>query len=105
MPHWANTLVGGWDLGGLWIWESGQPFTVSSGFARPDRAPRNTFANYTGSRDIGSVNTTNNGIGPGVYYFTPAQIANFSEPIAGFWHFGPQHFPRARLLQRRYCRW
>ena len=43
----------------------------------------NTFANYTGSRDIGSVITNNNGIGPGVYYFTPAQIANFSEPIAG----------------------
>ena len=27
--------------------------------------------------------TTNNGIGPGVYYFTPAQIADFSEPAAG----------------------
>jgi Carboxypeptidase regulatory-like domain/TonB dependent receptor len=82
MPHWANTLVGGWDLGALWIWESGEPFTVSSGRATgPSTA--NTFANYTGSRDIGSVNTTNNGIGPGVYYFTPAQIANFSEPIAG----------------------
>ncbi|MGA3242135.1 MAG: hypothetical protein ABSG03_38265 [Bryobacteraceae bacterium] len=26
---------------------------------------------------------SNKGIGPGVYYFTPAQIANFSEPIAG----------------------
>jgi hypothetical protein len=27
--------------------------------------------------------TTNNGIGPGVYYFTPAEIANFAEPAAG----------------------
>jgi hypothetical protein len=33
MPHWADTLIGGWDMGALWIWESGSPFTVSSGFA------------------------------------------------------------------------
>ena len=82
MPKWANALVGGWDVGALWIWESGSPFTVSSGFATgPSTA--NTWANYTGSRNIGSVTTSNNGIGPGVYYFTPAQIANFSEPVAG----------------------
>ena len=82
MPKWANALAGGWDVGALWIWESGSPFTVSSGFATgPSTA--NTWANYTGSRNIGSVITSNNGIGPGVYYFTPAQIANFSEPVAG----------------------
>uniref|UniRef100_Q020T4 TonB-dependent receptor, plug n=1 Tax=Solibacter usitatus (strain Ellin6076) TaxID=234267 RepID=Q020T4_SOLUE len=82
MPGWANALVGGWDLGSLWIWESGSPFTVSSGRATgPSTA--NTWADYTGSRNIGSVMTNNNGIGPGVYYFTPAQIASFSEPAAG----------------------
>ena len=82
MPKWANALIGGWDVGALWIWESGSPFTVSSGFATgPSTA--NTWANCTGSRNIGSVMTSNNGIGLGVYYFTPAQIANFSEPVAG----------------------
>ena len=82
MPKWANTLVGGWDLGGLWIYESGTPFTVSSGRATgPSTA--STWADYTGSRNIGSVLTTNNGIGPGVYYFTPGQVANFAEPVAG----------------------
>jgi len=82
MPHWANTLVGGWDVGSLWIWESGSPFTVSSGRATgPSTA--STWADYSGSRSIGSVMTTNNGIGPGVYYFTPAEIANFAEPAAG----------------------
>ena len=82
MPRWADTLVGGWDLGSLWIWESGSPFTVSSGRATgPSTA--NTWADYTGSRNIGSVMTGNNRIGPGVYYFTPAEIANFSEPVAG----------------------
>jgi hypothetical protein len=82
MPRWANTLIGGWDVGGLWIWESGSPFTVSSGRATgPSTA--NTWADYTGSRNVGSVMASNNGIGPGVYYFTPAEIANFAEPAAG----------------------
>ena len=82
MPHWANTLFGGWDLGSLWIWESGSPFTVSSG-RNTGPSTVNTWADYTGSRNVGSVMTSNNGIGPGVYYFTPAQIANFAEPAAG----------------------
>ena len=46
-------------------------------------ATTSTWADYTGSRNIGGIYTTNNGIGPGVYYFTPAEIANFSEPAAG----------------------
>ncbi len=82
MPRWANSLFGGWDVGSLWIYESGTPFTVSSGRATgPSTA--NTWADYTGSRNIGDVVSNNNGIGPGVYYFTPAQIANFAEPAAG----------------------
>ena len=82
MPRWANTLVGGWDLGSLWIWESGSPFTVSSG-RNTGPSTVNTWADYTGSRNVGGVMTSNNGIGPGVYYFTPAEIANFAEPAAG----------------------
>jgi hypothetical protein len=78
MPRWANTLVGGWDVGGISIWESGLPFTVSSG-RETGASLNNTWANYTGSRNIGSVSLQ----GGGVYYFTPAQIANFSFPAAG----------------------
>ncbi len=82
MPKLANAFLGGWDLGGILILSSGSPFTVSSGRATgPSTAA--TWANYTGSRNIGGVTTTNNGIGPGVYYFSPAQVANFSEPVAG----------------------
>jgi Carboxypeptidase regulatory-like domain len=80
MPGWLNTIIGGWDVGGLWIWESGSPFSVSSGFATgPSTAA--TFANYSGSQNIGGITTSP--LGPGVYYFTPAQIASFSEPVAG----------------------
>ena len=83
MPNWANAILGGWDVGGIMIWESGTPFTVSSG-RETGPGTGTTWANYTGSRNIGSIATTNNGIGPGVYYFTPAQVAAFSEPAAGF---------------------
>ena len=82
MPSWVDTLIGGWNLGGLWIWESGSPFTVSSGRATgPSTA--STWGDFTGSRDIGSVMTSNNGTGPGVYYFTPTEIAAFAFPAAG----------------------
>jgi hypothetical protein len=92
MPGWADTLVGGWNLGGLWIWESGSPFSVFSGRATGPAtgtgataasATPSTWADYTGSRNIGSVMTSNNGTGPGVYYFTPSEIANFTFPAAG----------------------
>jgi hypothetical protein len=82
MPKWANTLVGGWDLGGLMIWDSGSPFTVvTSRLTGPSDQLTTTgdWANYTGSRNIGSVSLQGNG----VYFFTPAQIANFSYPVAG----------------------
>ena len=82
MPKWANALLGGWDVGALTIWESGTTFTVSSG-RQTGPSTINTWADYTGSRNTGGVVTTNNGIGPGVYYFTPAEIANFAEPAAG----------------------
>jgi hypothetical protein len=78
LPRWADTLLGGWDLGFLGIWESGAPFSVSSG-RQTAAAGTNTFANFTGDRNIGAVSRQGNG----VFYFTPAQIANFSFPDAG----------------------
>jgi len=88
MPKWANTIVGGWDLGGLMIWEDGSPFTVYSGRATGPStgtaASTSTWANYNGNRNIGGLYMNNNGIGPGVYFFTPAEVAAFSEPAAGY---------------------
>jgi len=80
MAPWLNALVGGWDVGELLIWESGSPFTVSSGFAT-GAGTGATFADYSGSRSVGDITTSP--LGPGVYYFTPAQVANFAEPVAG----------------------
>jgi hypothetical protein len=78
LPGWANNLVGGWDVGLLGIWESGSVFTVTSG-RRLTGGGVNSYANYTGDRNIGKVTRK----GDGVYYFTPEQIAAFSFPGAG----------------------
>jgi hypothetical protein len=78
MPAWADRAIGGWELGSIIIWESGGVFTVSSNRAT-SAIPGNTWANYTGDRNTGSVDRR----GDGVYYFTAAEIAGFSFPGAG----------------------
>ena len=76
MPRWANTLIGGWDLGGLWIWESGAAITAGSG--RYTNVSYNTasWLNYSGTRDIGSVSRQVANY-DGVYFFDPN--VNFSK--------------------------
>jgi hypothetical protein len=78
MPHWMDNLIGGWDLGSIITWESGAPFTVSSQ-RETTGIQANTWANYTGDRNAGSVSEQ----GGGVYYFSAAEIADFSFPGAG----------------------
>ncbi len=83
MPEWADRVVGGWDLGGLWTWTSGTPITLSSG---RDTGPADvtTWANYSGDRSVGGVEREGNG----VFFFSPSQIAAFTNtanfPAAGF---------------------
>jgi hypothetical protein len=79
MPKWANTLVGGWDLGGLMIWESGGVMTASSGRYTANSWGVSSWDNYTGSRNIGSVMRK----GDGVYFIDPTLISNFNYPGAG----------------------
>jgi len=89
MADWADRFVGGWELGSLGILTSGQPLSISSGVLT---GPNNTnfgpltnnnigaLADYSGTdRSIGKVQRTGNG----VQYFTPAQFALFSVPVAG----------------------
>jgi hypothetical protein len=83
MPRWLDTVSGGWELGLLGVWQSGNPFTISSGRATGPTTTNSTI-NWTGSRSIGSVRTT----GGGVFYFTPDEITALTnvanEPAAGF---------------------
>jgi hypothetical protein len=73
-----RNLLGGWDIGALYVRESGSPFSVSSG-RRTARADVDSLANYTGDRRIGEVISATDG----VYWFTADQIQAFTFPTAG----------------------
>ncbi|MBZ5621923.1 MAG: TonB-dependent receptor, partial [Acidobacteriia bacterium] len=79
MPHIMDTLIGGWEVGSLVIWQSGGPFTIGSGRTTTYGAV-NTWANYTGSRNVGSVTRQGNGVW---FYPQDTFVTNFSFPIAG----------------------
>jgi len=78
VPGWLDSLIGGWDVGLLWLWESGQVFTVSSG-RQTAAVDVNTWANYSGDRNIGSLQRR----GDGVFWFTQEENRRFSFPAAG----------------------
>ncbi len=73
---WADSLLGGWDIGVLNIWQSGGAFTVFSG---RNTTALGTWADYTGDRNIGRVDRRGNG----VYYWTAEENARFAFPEAG----------------------
>jgi hypothetical protein len=78
LPRWADSLLGGWDIGMLGIWESGSVFNVGTGRATT-AGGQNSFADYNGDRNIGSVQR----LGNGVFYLTDAEKAQFTYPVAG----------------------
>ena len=81
MPRWADSALGGWELGSLWIWQQGQPFTVSSQRATTAvSGVANTYSQYTGTdRNVGSVDYRGNG----AFFFTQDQVNSFTFPSAG----------------------
>jgi hypothetical protein len=80
MPKALDLIAGGWNVSSIIIDQSGQPFSVSSQHSTlPVSGVGNTYAQYSGTNyNIGSVTET----GAGVSFFTPAQIAQFSNPGA-----------------------
>ena len=79
VPRWLDSVIGGWDVGLLTVWQSGGVMSVSSGRVTGPVPGVNTYANYTGDRNIGGIIRAGNG----VFYFTPAQMTGFSYPSAG----------------------
>ncbi|HEY3441443.1 MAG TPA: TonB-dependent receptor [Paludibaculum sp.] len=77
MPQWLDTIAGGWDIGGLMIWQSGAVFTVGS--TRATTTGVTTWANYSGDRNIGSIVRK----GDGVWFYTAEEAGRFSFPVAG----------------------
>jgi hypothetical protein len=79
MPDWADKIAGGWELGSLGIFTTGQALTISSGLATGPNTSATT-ADYSGKdRSIGKVER----FGGGVRFFTADQFALFSAPAAG----------------------
>jgi hypothetical protein len=75
----TNMLIGGWDLGTIFLIQSGAPLTISSN-RNTVAGNINSFMNYNGKTlGTGSVQVR----GDGVWYFTPQEVANFSFPGAG----------------------
>lgn len=74
-------LIGGWEVGGIFLYETGRPFTVVSG--------TNSFSNVGQSRanfsgDDYSIGKVKDDPATGLpYLFTPEQRALFSIPSAG----------------------
>ena len=77
-PGWIALLARGWNVGVLTLWESGLPFTVSSG-RQASTAGVDSWADYSGSHNIGGVIRASNGI----WYFYAEQIKTFTFPAAG----------------------
>ena len=70
----AKALLGGWQLNGLWTWESGIPLNFSASSTSLN-APGNT----QWPLQVAPVEILGN-VGPGTYWFTPS---SFKDPPAG----------------------
>jgi len=85
-----NAIVGGWQVSGTTVWESGRPFTVYSGIntvSNVIQAP----ANCTGcTPNMGHI-IVESGVN---YYFSAAQRAMFSAPAPGTLGNLPRNFFR-----------
>ena len=79
MPHILDTAIGGWEFGSLVIWQSGSTFTISSG-RNTTYGLVNSWANYSGSRNVGNVQR----VGDGVWFYPRDTFAtSFTFPTAG----------------------
>ncbi len=77
IPRWADTLIGGWDIGALFIAQSGTVFTVTSQRATGPSANA-AFVDFSGDRTIGGLDKRGNG----VYLFSADEIARFNQNVA-----------------------
>jgi hypothetical protein len=77
-PKWVDAAFGGWNLGVLYLRESGARFSVNSGLQNR-YAGVSSLANFSGNRNIGSIY---NNFGT-IYYISPDNAGLFSYPKAG----------------------
>jgi hypothetical protein len=85
MPAWADALLGGWQLSGIWRWSSGFPISVFQTGVWPTNWNNNNWALWNGkpvsttrNKNMVSLDGTS---GPGL----------FTDPEAALSAFGPEH--------------
>ena len=74
----VHRLIGGWEIGGVSVIQSGTVFSVT-GARRTVGSALNTYANYSGDRTLGDTQK----VGSGVLFFTPEQVTGFTFAGAG----------------------
>jgi hypothetical protein len=77
-PRWVDAMFGGWNIGILYLRESGKRFSVNSGLQNR-YAGVSSLANYSGDPNIGTIY---NNFGT-IYYISPDNASLFSYPTAG----------------------
>ncbi|HTS65055.1 MAG TPA: TonB-dependent receptor [Candidatus Acidoferrales bacterium] len=100
MPRWADAMFGGWDVGGLMIWESGSALTASSGRFTMVSYNTSSWLNYTGGdRNIGGVQRQVANY-DGVYFYDPNKyFSQFAYPgMADYGNAGRNTFRGPRFF-------
>jgi hypothetical protein len=77
-PKWVQAIFGGWNLGMLYIKESGSPFSINSGL-QTQFAGVSSRADFSGTQDMGTL-FRNSG---NLYWFYGDQTTQFTYPLAG----------------------
>lgn len=71
IPGWANAIIGGWQLSGLWRWSSGFPISVFETGLWPTNWNNNNWARWTGvpvkTGSYKNMTDPNGDSGPGMF--------------------------------------
>ena len=83
VSSWMNQVIGGWQVAGQWVWQTGRPFTVYAG-SNTISSVVQTPANCGGcDTNLGSPYDDTATGQPIKWFFTPEDRALFSIPAAG----------------------
>ncbi len=71
VPGWANAIIGGWQLSGMWRWSSGFPISVYETGLWPTNWNNNIWARWTGTavetKTVKNMVDPNGDSGPGMF--------------------------------------
>ncbi|PYT50680.1 MAG: hypothetical protein DMG43_14610 [Acidobacteria bacterium] len=77
-PKWANQIIGGWSFTGIFAYQSGEPYSITSGSLTANGA-HVSFAQVRGPLDKGHIQFVNGVEGP-VMYNASQRITNPADP-------------------------